>query len=71
MNEDESAKLNETDHSAILEMTDHAISCMVTISNIFVGVFVMSNTPVAYAPGFTIAAITNNAVSGSIAEDRR
>jgi len=69
-NEDENTKLNETDHSAILEIMDNEISCMVTISNIFIGVFVMSTKPVVYAPGFTIAAITNNAVSGSIVENR-
>lgn len=62
-------QLNPTQHQGLLEIMKDEIRCSVLISNIFVADFQMSFSPQYYQPGFTLAVITNDSVTGAIIED--
>jgi hypothetical protein len=63
------AILNAAQHQGVLEIRKDEIVCSVMISDIFVGDFQMSVSPHLYQPGFSIAAVINNALTGEISEE--
>lgn len=64
------AQLNAAQHQGLLEIRKDQIRCSVLISNIFIGDFQMSFSPQLYRPGFSLAAVINDAVKGEIFEEK-
>lgn len=62
--EEVKSELEPSMHQGVLQITPSSINCLVFISDVFYGDFVMSLTPSLYSTGFTTATVVNDVLTG-------